>query len=86
MKKLKKDFQDEYVVVYINLAGMERFKKEDKLTRFCFMRLFYESIIKACRESNIKTIDMQILKYFKTHNFKLDKIDLADNISIPILT
>lgn len=84
MKKLKKDFQNDYLVVYMDLSAMDKFKTE-KLTRFSFMKLFYESIIKACRQSNIKTIDKQILKYFKTRNFKLDKLESIDNIPIPIL-
>ena len=84
MKKLKKDFQKDYVVVYMDLAGMDKFKKDDKLTRFSFMRLFYESLIKACRQSNILTIDAQILKYFKTRNFKLDRLESIDKIPIPI--
>ena len=58
MKKLKKDFQNDYLVVYMDLSAMDKFKTE-KLTRFSFMKLFYESIIKACRQSNIKTIDKQ---------------------------
>lgn len=84
MKKLKKDFQDEYLVVYMDLSAMDKFKK-DKLDRFCFMRLFYESIINACDESNIITIDTKILKYFKTRNFIMDKIESVDKIPIPIL-
>ena len=63
---------------------MDKFKK-DKLDRFCFMRLFYESIINACDESNIITIDTKILKYFKTRNFIMDKIESVDKIPIPIL-
>lgn len=84
MKKLKKDFQDEYLVVYMDLSAMDKFKK-DKLDRFCFMRLFYESIINACDESNIITIDTKIQKYFKTRNFKIDKIKSVDNIPLPLL-
>ena len=84
MKKLKKDFQAEYLVVYMDLSAMDKFKK-DKLDRFCFMRLFYESIINACEELNIITIDAKILKYFKTRNFKIDKIESLDKIPIPIL-
>ncbi|MDO5841966.1 MAG: ATP-binding protein [Methanobrevibacter ruminantium] len=84
MKKLKKDFQNEYLVVYMDLSAMDKFKK-DKLDRFCFMRLFYESIIKACDESNIITIDAKILKYFKTRNFIMDKIESVGKIPIPIL-
>ena len=85
MKKLKKDFKDDYVVVYMDLAGMDKFKKDDKLTRFCFMRLFYERIIKACRESDIITIEAQIIKYFKTRNFKFDRLESVDKIPVPIL-
>jgi len=84
MKKLKKDFQNEYLVVYMDLSAMDKFKK-DKLDRFCFMRLFYESIINACDESNIISIDTKILKYFKTRNFIMDKIESVDKIPIPIL-
>jgi GTPase SAR1 family protein len=83
MKKLKKDFKDEYLVVYMDLTAMDKFKK-DKLDRLCFMKLFYESIIKACDESNIITIDKKIMKYFKTRNFQLDKIESFDKIPIPI--
>lgn len=85
MKKLKRDFKDDYLVVYMDLARMNKFKKNDELTSICFMKLFYESIIKACKQSDIKTINTQILKYFKTRNFKLDKIESVNNIPIPIL-
>lgn len=84
MKKLKKDFKDEYLVVYVDLTAMDKFKK-DKLDRLCFMKLFYESIIESCDESNIITIDKKIMKYFKTRNFQLDKIESVDKIPIPIL-
>lgn len=84
IKKLKRDFQENYLVVYMDLSGMDKFKK-DKLNRFAFMRLFYESIIKACEKSKIKTINTKILKFFKTHNFKFDKFESINNIPIPIL-
>lgn len=84
MKKLKKDFQNEYLVVYMDLSAMDKFKK-DKLDRFCFMRLFYESIMNACDESNIITIDTKVIKYFKTRNFIMDKIESVNKIPIPIL-
>ena len=79
MKKLKKNLQNEYLVVYMDLSAIDKYKK-NSLTRFDFMKLFYEPIIKSCSESNIITIDTKILKYFKTRNFKLDKIN-----KIPLL-
>ena len=84
MKKLKNDFKDEYLVVYMDLTVMDKFKK-DKLDSFGVMILFYESIIKAYGESDILTIDKKIMKYFKTRNFKIDKIQSVDNIPIPVI-
>lgn len=63
---------------------MDKFRK-DSLTRFDFMKLFYESIMKACDESNIKTIDKKILNYLKTNNFKIEKIESFSKIPIPII-
>ena len=85
MKKLKNDFKKDYLVVYMGLSAMDKFKQEDKLTRFSFMKLFYESIIKSCRQSNIIALDVQLLKYFKTHNFQFDRLKSVDKIPIPIL-
>lgn len=84
MKKLKRNFQENYLIVYMDLSAMDKFRK-DSLTRFDFMKLFYESIIKACDESNIKTIDNKILKYLKTNNFKIEKIESFSKIPIPII-
>lgn len=85
MKKLKNDFKKDYLVVYMDLSAMDKFKQEDKLTRFSFMKLFYESIIKSCRQSNIIALDVQLLKYFKTRNFQFDRLESVDKIPIPIL-
>jgi GTPase SAR1 family protein len=85
MKKLKKNLQNEYLVVYMDLSTIDKYKK-NSLTRFDFMKLFYESIIKSCSESNIITIDTKILKYFKNRNFKLDKIETINKIPLLPLT
>lgn len=84
MKKLKRNFQENYLIVYMDLSAMDKFRK-DSLTRFDFMKLFYESIMKACDESNIKTIDKKILNYLKTNNFKIEKIESFSKIPIPII-
>lgn len=84
MKKLKRNFQENYLIVYMDLSAMDKFRK-DSLTRFDFMKLFYESIMKACDESNIKTIDKKILKYLKTNNFKIEKIESFSKIPTPII-
>jgi len=84
MKKLKKEFEDNYLVVYMDLSAVDKYNKKT-FTRINFMKLLYESIIQGCNESNILTIDTKILKYFKTRNFSIDKIASIDKIPIPIL-
>ena len=84
MKKLKRNFQKNYLVVYVDLSSVDKYRKES-LTRFDFIKLFYESIMKACKESEIITFDTKILKYFKTRNFVLDKIESVNNIPLPII-
>ena len=84
MKKLKRDFQDNYLVVYMDLSALDKFRKKH-VTRLDFIKLFYESIMKACEESEITTIKRKILKYFKTHNFKIDNITSIDKIPLPII-
>lgn len=79
MKKLKNDLKKNNLVIYMDLSAMDKFKKQS-LTRFTFMKLYYESIIKACNESKIHTINTKIRKYFITNNFKLDKIENIDKI------
>ena len=49
IKKIKKDLENDYLVVYMDLSAMDKYKK-DKLTRFCFMKLFYESFIRTCND------------------------------------
>ena len=84
MKKLKKEFEDNYLVVYMDLSAVDKYNKKT-FTRINFMKLLYESIIQGCNESNILTIDTKILKYFKTRNFSIDKIASIDKIPISIL-
>lgn len=84
MKKIKKDLENDYLVVYMDLSAMDKYKK-DKLTRFCFMKLFYESFIRACNESDIITVDKRIMKFFKTRNFKFDRLESVNDIPVPIL-
>ena len=63
MKKLKRTFQKKYLVVYMDLSSVNKYNK-NSFTRFSFMKLFYESIIKACDESDLLTIDKKSSKYF----------------------
>lgn len=85
MNKLKNDFKDEYLVIYIDLSLSDKYQK-GKFTRESFMELLYKELINACNDFDlITTIDKKIEKYFKTHDIKLVKeIVSYDNMPIPI--
>lgn len=68
----------------MDLSAIDKYKK-NSLTRFDFMKSFYESLITACDESKIISIDVKISKYFKTRNFKLNELESFNKIPIPIL-
>lgn len=67
MNKLKNDFKEKYLVIYMNLSYSDKYQK-DEFTREAFMELLYKEIINACNEFGLKTIDKQIEKYVKTHD------------------
>ena len=85
INKIKNDFKDDYLVIYIDLSLSDEYQ-QGKFTRQAFMEQLFKEIIKACNEfALITTIDKKIEKYFKTHDIKLVKeIKSYDNTPIPI--
>ena len=84
MNKLKNDFKDEYLVIYMDLSFSDKYQ-EDEFTRTAFMELLYKEIINACNEFGLITIDEKIEKYVKTHDIKLVKeIIPYEDIPVPI--
>ena len=84
MNKLKNDFKEKYLVIYMNLSYSDKYQK-DEFTREAFMELLYKEIINACNEFGLKTIDKQIEKYVKTHDIKLIKEIISyENMPVPI--
>ena len=72
MNKLKNDFKDEYLVIYMDLSLSDKYQKGE-FTREAFMELLYKELINACKEFGFKTIDKKIEKHVKTHDIKLIK-------------
>ena len=50
------------------------------------MKLIYKTIITSSQKANIKTINKQIEKYFKTNNFKINNISSYKHVPIPVLS
>ncbi len=84
MNKLKNDFKDEYLVVYMDLSRCDEYQK-DEFTREAFMELLFKQITKACNEFGLETIDKKIEKYVKTHDIKPVKEFIPyEDIPVPI--
>lgn len=85
MNKIKNDFKDDYLVIYMDLSLSDQYQ-EDEFTRCVFMEQLFNEIIKACNEfALITTIDKKIEKFFKTHDIKLIKeIKSYNDTPIPI--
>lgn len=84
MNKLKNEFKNEYLIIYMDLAVSDKYQKGE-FTREAFMELFYKELINACNEFGLKTIDKKIEKYVKTHDIKLIKEIISyENIPAPI--
>ena len=84
MNKLKNDFKDEYVVIYMDLSLSDKYQKGE-FTREAFMELLYQELINACNEFGLKTIDKKIEKYVKIHDIKLIKEIISyENVPVPI--
>ena len=83
IKKIKNKFKREYLVVDIDLSRSDAYQQKN-LTRASIIKIIYDSIIKSSKEFGLKTINKQIEKYFKTKNFKIDKLLSYEHIPIPI--
>ena len=83
IKKIKNKFENEYLVVDIDLSRSNAYQQKN-LTRASIIKIIYESIIKSSKEFGLKTINKQLEKYFKTKNFKLDKLLSYEHIPILI--
>ena len=84
MNKLKNDFKEEYLVIYMDLSHCDEYQK-DEFTREAFMELLFKQTTKASTEFGLKTIDKKIEKYVKTHDIKPVKEFIPyEDIPIPI--
>ena len=83
IKKIKKKYDNEYLVVDIDLSRSNAYQQKN-LTKGSIIKIIYDSIIKASKEFGLRTVDKQIEKYFKTNKFKIDKLITYEHIPIPV--
>ena len=83
IKKIQKKFDNEYLVIDIDLSRSNAYQQKN-LTRASLIKIIYDSIINSCKEFGLRTVDKQIEKFFKTNNFKIEKILSYEHIPLPI--
>ena len=83
IKKIKDNFDKEYLVVDIDLSRSNAYQQKN-ITQGSIIKIIYDEIMKASKDFGLRTVDKKIEKFFKTNNFKIDNILSYEHIPVPI--
>lgn len=84
LRKIKKELENDYLVVYIDFSRAECYQK-DNLSINGLMEHYYNEILSECKRKGLKTIDKKIRKYFKTNNFKIKDVKNMGGYPVPLI-
>ena len=70
LKKLKREMDEEYLVVYIDFSKSTCYQK-NQMSIIGLMEHFFKEFIKEAKNKGLNTLDKQIDKYFKSNDFKI---------------
>lgn len=85
LKKIKKELDQNYLVVYMNFSKAECYQKNNMSIKGLLEYFLREFLIEA-KEKNLNTLDKKIEKYFKTNNFSIKEFIQIDKFQIPIFS
>ncbi|MEE0024135.1 AAA family ATPase [Methanobrevibacter sp.] len=85
LKKLKRELDDEYLVVYIDFSKSKCYQK-NQMSIIRLMEHFFRELILESKNKGLNTLDKQIEKYFKANDFKIREFIQLDKIPIPIFS
>lgn len=83
LKRIKKDLDEKYLVVYLNFSKAECYQKNNMSIKGLLEYFLREFIVEA-KKQNLNTLDKKIEKYFKTNNFKIKDFIHVDKFPIPV--
>ena len=83
LKRIQKDLNEKYLVVYLNFSKAECYQKNNMSIKGLLEYFLKEFLIEA-KNQNLNTLDKKIEKYFKTNNFKVKDFIQVDKFPIPI--
>ena len=85
LKKLKRELDDEYLVVYMDFSKSKCYQK-NQMSITGLMEHFFKELILESKHKGLNTLDKQIEKYFKSNDFKIREFIQLDKIPIPIFS
>ena len=85
LKKLKRELDDEYLVVYMDFSKSKCYQK-NQMTITGLMEHFFKELILESKNKGLNTLDKQIEKYFKSNDFKIREFIQIDKIPIPFFS
>lgn len=85
LKKLKRELDDEYLVVYMDFSKSKCYQR-NQMSIAGLMEHFFKELILESKNKGLNTLDKQIEKYFKSNDFKIREFIQLDKIPIPIFS
>ena len=70
LKKIKKELDEDYLVVYMTFSNAECYQKSN-MSVIGLMEYFFKEFITEAKNKNLNTLDKKIEKFFKANNFKI---------------
>ncbi len=83
LKKIKKELDNDYLVVYINFSKAECYQKRN-MSVTGLMEFFFKEFLIEAKNKNLNTLDKRIEKYFKVNDFKIKEFIQLDKFPIPV--
>ncbi|WP_297981867.1 ATP-binding protein [uncultured Methanobrevibacter sp.] len=85
LKKLKRELDDDYLVVYMDFSKSASYQK-NQMSIIGLMEHFFKELIIESKKKGLNTLDKKIEKYFKSNDFKIKEFVKLDKIPVPIFS
>lgn len=83
LKKIKKELDNDYLVVYLNLSQVECFQK-DELSVVGLMEYYFKEVIYECSNDYLDILGEKFNKFLRTNNFKIRDFKTIKDVPMPI--
>jgi len=83
LKKIKKELDDDFLVVYVNFSNAECYQKNQMSVNGLLEYIFKQILIES-KKHNLNTFDKRIEKIFKSNDFKITEFINIDKFPVPV--